>query len=192
MRLFLLKRCGMRHSRVRTLSVSRSGQAMLETALALPLLLLVVLNAINFGYFFYALINIAEAPRAGAQWSIMGSASASHVQPPPAGSSSTPTSVSYLVLQDLAGLPSGSSSEVQVCSQANGVSGSGVNQVSVCTQYGGSKTSTPDKDPEAPLVVLNRVDVWYTFTPLINASAWVGVWPPPAQIHRFVEMRAVN
>ena len=35
-----------------------SGQALIETALVLPLLLFIVLNAVNFAYFFLMALNI--------------------------------------------------------------------------------------------------------------------------------------
>src|SRR5437763_957909 len=40
-----------------------SGQSLIETAFTIPFLLLIALNAINFGYFFFTAINVAAAPR---------------------------------------------------------------------------------------------------------------------------------
>ena len=42
-----------------------AGQALLETALVLPLLLVLILNVINFGYFFFVALNLSAAPRSG-------------------------------------------------------------------------------------------------------------------------------
>ena len=52
-----------------------SGQSLIETALILPLLLLLAFNAINFGYFFFVALNITSAPRSGVQYAILGGAS---------------------------------------------------------------------------------------------------------------------
>ncbi len=49
-----------------------SGQALVETVLLLPLLMAIVLNAINFGYFFLMALNITSAARSGGLYSIMG------------------------------------------------------------------------------------------------------------------------
>src|SRR5207244_13548584 len=44
---------------------SESAQSMTETALLLPILLVLALNTINFGYFFFVAVNLALAPRQG-------------------------------------------------------------------------------------------------------------------------------
>jgi len=49
-----------------------SGQALIETAFVLPVILIIVLNAINFGYFYLVALNLAAAPRAGVEYSIQG------------------------------------------------------------------------------------------------------------------------
>jgi Flp pilus assembly protein TadG len=46
-----------------------SGQALLETALVLPLLLALIFNVINFGYFFFVALNSPSAARAGMECS---------------------------------------------------------------------------------------------------------------------------
>ena len=40
---------------------------MVETVLMMPVLLLFLLNAINFGYFFLTITNLAAAPRMGVE-----------------------------------------------------------------------------------------------------------------------------
>jgi hypothetical protein len=69
-----------------------------------------------------------------------------------------------------------------------------------CIKYGSATTTyTPASDPEAPLFILDRVDVVYTLTPLIPSF----VLPTPAgpislallpslNMHRQVSMREMN
>ena len=94
-----------------------SGQRMVEIALILPLLLMVILNAVNFGYFFLVALNLAAAPRSGAEYSIQGFTSPGQVTLPKAGPLTTTTTVSYLTYQDMRGaLRSPSNASIQVCS----------------------------------------------------------------------------
>jgi Flp pilus assembly protein TadG len=190
---------------------SRSGQSLLETALILPLILLLVLNAINFGYFFIVALHLASAPREGVEYSIQGNLSPSTPSLPPAGPATTNSTVSYLTYQDMASLSgSGASSTtttVRVCSMSILVGGSGVtnagtaNQTANCTTFPSGSTATftgPDSDPESPLFVLQRVDVQYTVTPLISTMSLkvggidLGLLTPSLTFHRQVSMRAIG
>lgn len=154
-----------------------SGQALLETVLLMPLLLAIVLNAINFGYFFLMALNITSASRSGAIYSVMGSSTPAAIALPKAGPAGTSTTVSYLAIQDLTGAVSSPSTNagVHVCSPSVGVLNAGtVNQKSDCTTVGsvGSfPASVPDPelngDSSAPAFMLNRVDIAYQFTPPI-------------------------
>jgi Flp pilus assembly protein TadG len=180
-----------------------SGQSVVETALAIPFLFVIILNAINFSYFFFVALNLTAAPRSGAEYSILGSATPAATALPQAGSSLTTTlGVSYLPVQDLADMAgvtsSGGAVEIQVCTAANGVSGSGSSQTSTCTQYNGFTATTPDSDPGAPTFVLNRVDVKYTFSPLFPgapfnlASLAFCSSTTSCTFYRHVEMRAMG
>lgn len=185
---------------------SACGQSLVETALALPMLLALLFNAVNFGYFFLVALNIAAAPRSGAIYSIQGFSSPSAGSLPAAGPSTTNTTVSYLTYQDMAGaVYSPASTPVQICSQAIGLNSPGTStQKSQCLSYGNTYTfPSPDSDPESPTFVLNRVDVAYTFSPLINGSFFnIVLLASPVcsssggsvacTFHRKVEMRAVN
>ena len=51
--------------RIRKLARNNSGQALVETALILPVMLLVLLNAVNFGYFYLVALNLTAAARDG-------------------------------------------------------------------------------------------------------------------------------
>ena len=144
-----------------------SGQALVETALVLPLLLTVVLNAVNFAFFFLVALNITSSSRTSGIYSIMGGAT------PAAMALPTSTNVSNLALQDLTGAvytPSTSNTNVNVCSSTVGTSGTGSSTVTTCTtssSVGGGYPTSADADPEAPVFLLGRVDVAYQFSPPI-------------------------
>ena len=187
------------------------GQALVETILLVPLMLLIVLNVINFGYFFVVAVNLAAAPRSGVEYSILGFATPGAFSLPVAGS------VSYLSQQDLTGAinaPTGAT--LQVCSSTLGVSGSGAAQITKCASCTGAPTGTsltcgaggagnpaPSADPEAPNFLLDRVDVDYTFTPLIPGTPFGLALLPistcsssggnvTCTFHRQVSMREMN
>jgi hypothetical protein len=185
-----------------------SGQALVETLLLVPLILLIVLNVINFGYFFFVAVNLAATPRSGVEYSILGFSTPSSLSLPDAGPPGTINTVSYLSQQDLTGAinnPTGAS--IQVCSSTVGVSVSGT---SLCQTWDGSTWGTagtgspaPAADPEAPNFILNRVDVDYTFSPVIPGTPF-GLALLPISVcsssggtvtctfHRQVSMRAMN
>jgi len=148
-----------------------SGQALVETVLLLPLLLLIILNAVNFGYFFLMALNITSASRSSAIYSIMGGATPAAIALPKAGP------VSDLAYQDLTGAVYSPSTNagVWVCSPSVGILNAGtVNQKSACTSVG-SIGSFPASEPDpelntsntVPAFMLNRVDIAYRFTPPI-------------------------
>ena len=161
----------------RNLWRSDSVQSLLETALIMPVLVLIVLNAINFGYFFLMALNLSAASRSSTLYSIMGSAAPPSTSFPQAGPTTAPLSVTYVAYQDLTGSvnnPSGNAA-VQVCSPSVGISGAGTTgETSSCSSFpSGTTFPAPDADPElnagntAPAFILQRVDVKYAFTPPI-------------------------
>ncbi len=154
-----------------------SGQALVETVLLVPLLLAIVLNAINFGYFFLMALNITSSARSSGLYSIMGDGTPAAIPVPPAGPTTAPNSVSYIAYQDLTGSvysPSANAG-VQVCSPSVGIVNAGtVNQKTQCTSFGsvgGFQASDPDPELNSsntvPAFLLNRVDVAYQFSPPI-------------------------
>jgi len=164
--------------KIRKLARNNSGQALIETALILPLLLTVVLNAVNFAYFFLMALNITASSRSGAIYSVMGGATPSATALPKGGPVGTTTTVSYLALQDLTGAVFSPSTKagVQVCSSTIGVLNAGTTTMQAqCASYGsvGGGFASADPDPElnsgstAPAFLLNRVDVAYQFSPPI-------------------------
>lgn len=168
------------------------GQSLVETAIMLPLLILLVLNAVNFGYIFLVIVNLTGAARSAALYSIEGSYSPYAQQEAQSGTSSgsalltTPGTVAYTALEDLTGAVSNSTAsttKVQVCTQVNTntTTGSGLNtqnskQVANCevcdTSNGCSASNSfngspaPSADPEQPSFVLNEVDITYQFNAL--------------------------
>ncbi len=156
----------------------------------LPLLLLLVCNVVNLGYFFLVIVNLTGASRSSALYSIEGSYTPYAQPEAPSGTGSatiltTPGTVAYTVYQDLNGAvwnPTGSS--LQICTQMNintgtgsGVNGTGASQLAnceTCTSSGcgavGGGTPAPRADPEAPSFVLNQVDINYQFTTLIPGT----------------------
>jgi len=181
----LRKQCGL-----------QSGQSLLETALLVPLLLLIVLNAINFGYYFIVCIQLASAPREGVEYSIQGSLSAGSNALPKTGPFTATTTVSYLTYQDMLSLNGSSSTPVQVCSKVNGVTSPAdpTQTVSKCITYptAGLTFPAPAPDPEAPNFVLNRVDVRYTVKPLIPATPFGITLIPSLTFSRHVCMRSIG
>ena len=156
---------------------ANQGQALIEFALTLPLLLLLIVNVVNFGGFFYAWITIANAARAGADYAVLGGASA--------GATPTPTGaeIAAVIANDTSYLPNASSLTVGVCQDNNGT-------ITILT---GSCTTVKD-DPEAPSYVLTTVQVAYTYKPFISAGfqfANLGVYAtlPPLTITRMAYMR---
>src|SRR5258708_4957410 len=162
--------------RTSRLAQNSSGQALVETALIMPLMLIVVLNAVNFAFFFLMALNITAASRTSGIYAIMGNATPAARPLPTADPPTTSSTVSYLAYQDLTGsvsTPSTSNTGINVCSSTVGVSGTGSATVTTCTGttgIGGGFPTSAEADPEAPSFLLARVDVAYKFTPPIPAT----------------------
>ena len=171
------------------------GQSLVETALLLPLLIMLVLNVVNLGYFFLCTVNLTGAARTSVLYAIQGAATPFAGAIPPSGGSSpgtNTTSITYLIYQDLTGAlwnPTGVS--VQVCTLANGTNkNTGSTQRASCElcdssgcSAAGNGSPIPDADPEAisptctnasspacSNFLLHRVDINYTFDPLIPGT----------------------
>lgn len=171
---------------------SSRGQSLVETALMLPLLLLLVCNVVNLGYFFLVIVNLTGASRSATLYSIEGSYTPYSLLEPSSGTATssittTPGTVAYDVYQDLTGAvwnPTGVT--VQVCTpvNVNSATGNGTNtqggqqlaNCESCTSSGCSAANgyagspAPGADPEQPNFVLNQVDIQYTFSTLIPGS----------------------
>jgi Flp pilus assembly protein TadG len=169
--------------RQRSSAEPQSGQSLVETVLTLPLLLTLLLNAVNFGYFFFTITNLAAAPRAGVEYSIMGGATPSAITLPANGPSNNALSSSFLTYEDMRGALNAptTNASVQVCSAAAGVVNPGTtNAKAACNTYTGTGVTytfpAAQVDPElnagstAPAFILHQVDVAYKYTPLIPGT----------------------
>jgi len=165
----------------------QEGQSLLETAVAMPLLLAIAFNLINLAYFWFMVLTLAAAPRQGVQYSTQGGHSVATNTTP------TTTEVSNLVYENMTNAVKGattSNTAVRVCSGARGVD-SATNRA-LCDSFGPAFTfSTIAVDPEAQVFVLNRVDVGFTVSPLIPGSAFNVVLPSNMKFHRQVSMRSL-
>jgi Flp pilus assembly protein TadG len=166
------------------------GQSLLETAFLLPFLLTIVFNAVNLGYFFFVFLNLTTAPRQGAEYSIQGAATILQ------GQLATADDVSTLVNEDISGaIASAADAPRRVCTMQLGLVNKGTaSQVPACNLYGSRADpfSAQLPDPEAPYLVLNRVDIQYTVAPLISGKIFNIALPPSLALHRLVYMRVEN
>lgn len=161
------------------------GQSLLETAVAMPLLLGIAFNLINLGYFWFVILTIAAAPRQGVQYSTQGGASLATASAPSA------TDVSTLVFENVTNAVHGAStsnSGVRVCMGVNPAT-----SVANCTAFGDTSIafSSVATDPESPAFTLNRVDVGYRVTPIIPGTAFNVVLPAASVFRRQVSMRSL-
>lgn len=174
------------------------GQSLVETAFMIPLLLVLILNAVNFGYFLLVTLNLTSAARNGIEYAIQGSSTVANTSLPTASGSAAKT-VSSLISQELSSFNTGTLA-VQVCSL--NVPGSSGSTLTNCTTSGsGVQFAKPDPDPEsANGFALNRIDVSYTFNTLIPTAAFnlvVGSFPTckisgSCTFTRHAEMRAMG
>src|SRR5690242_7748656 len=51
---------------------SREGQSLVEFALVLPMIVILIVNVVNFAGFFYAFVTVANASRSAGDYTIMG------------------------------------------------------------------------------------------------------------------------
>lgn len=183
-------------SQLRALCGNRSGQSLVETAAVLSAAALLIIYAVDFGYFFIVAANLTSSARNAAEYSIQGFQTPGQSSLPAAGPPSTSGTVGAIALADLGSLLNSSTvTAISVCSKGIGTSGNYVD----CTSYttgSGSKPFSPTSslatqaDPEAPTFYLNRVDVTYTIQPPIPISVLGANLVPNLNFHRFVVMRA--
>jgi Flp pilus assembly protein TadG len=128
---------------------SCQGQALVETVVLLPLLLLIALNAINFGSYIYAWITVDNAARAAAQYKVYnGVALGSN------GTGPSNAAVQAFAKTDATSLPS-SSSRIAV---------------TVCSNFNGSSSCAPARaDNLSSQYTAWTIDVQYSYVPIIPA-----------------------
>jgi hypothetical protein len=192
---------------------SSRGQSLLETALMMPLMLLVTVNAVNLGYFFFVALNLTSATRTGAEFSMVGPGSPGTTSYPPVCStcSGVGPNVAALLYNDLTGAVFNAvNANITVCSPSvTGTNGTGntggyancvtcTNSTTCGTAVNGS-SGTSHLDPENTTYgfVLNRVQVDYQFTPLVPGTLFNLILVNGAYsngqytFHRAIEMRAM-
>ena len=148
----------------------RKGQALVEFLFILPLVLLLILNLVNFGAFFYAWITVADAARAGANYAIQGGAGVASLSAP------TASQVTTIVNAAMSSLPNASSATVTVCPGTTG-----------CT--------ITNTEPESAYFNIVEVNVSYAYTPLIRGFSFpnLGIYLtiPPTTISQRAAMRSM-
>jgi Flp pilus assembly protein TadG len=164
------------------------GNALLETAVAMPLLLTIAFNVINLSYFWFMVLSLSAAPRMAVEFSTQGGQAL--------GTTSAPTaaSVSQVAYDNMTNAVHGATTAnttVGVCTQKLGLTGGAANcqTFSPSPAFSFSKVAPPD--PEAPVFVLNRVDVGYTVTPPIPGTIFNVVLPSTLNFQRHVYMRSL-
>jgi len=147
--------------------------------MVIPLLILLIVNVVNFGSFLYDWIAVANAARAGAQYFVAGGVSVAGTTPPAL------SAVTTLVTSDLAGLHNQSS--IQVCVSTSNDKAASCNQGTPPANP--PSTDTPEGSP-AVTFVIGAVDVSYTYTPLV--PSWMYITLPPTTIVRRAAMRVLQ
>src|SRR6266849_7161919 len=164
----------------------QEGQSLVETAIAMPLLLGLAFNMINWGYLWFMVLALSAAPRMGVEYATQGGAAGTATAP---GATAVRDLV-WEILTNAVRCATTSNVAVQVCSSSIG--GSSSTGVALCSQYGPAYTfPTPAADPEQPVYVLDRVDVEYTVTPIIPGTAFTVILPANLKFHRQVSMRSL-
>lgn len=152
------------------------GQALVETALVTPLLVLLILNAVNFAYFFLVMLNLTAASRTAVEYAIMGPSTPAENPYPSVGPADATAAgkltVSYVAQQDMTGAIWSPTTQatIQICSIALGIDGTtGLANCQNCTGTTctgiNSGTTAPPADPGN--FVLNQVKITYSFKTLI-------------------------
>lgn len=159
------------------------GQALLELTIVVPLLMLLVILAVNFGGWFYAWTEIGNAARAGANYAILGTDS---VGAPPTPNA---TAINAMISTELTTLPNGSTATVFVCWNNNGTITQITGAAGACT------TTTAPGDPEAGSFFSVTVDITYSYTQFFSTFTFtnlgIRLLQLPTTIHRRVVMRYI-
>ena len=172
------------------------GSSMIETALVMPILVLMLCFAVDIGYFFIVAANLASSSRNAALYSGQGYITPSEHLPSAgtAGSLADTAGAAGIAGGDLAGLANMSTkTQVEVCSKALGVTSTGTGFVAQCSTFpSGALPYAPDQDPESSYGMLtHRVDVVYTVNPPIPVD-FFSFAMPPMTVHWMAEMRAAD
>jgi Flp pilus assembly protein TadG len=163
------------------------GQALVEFALTVPLLLLLIINIVNFGGWLYGWIAVGNAARAAADYAALGSSSVTNPR------EATAANVVSMTQIETASLPNWTSSNptITVCQRYNGTT-TLLRSTDPCP--GG--VIAPPADPEPTFYTNVAVDVTYTYRPFIPLFQFpsLGIYAtiPPTAIHRRAVVRILN
>jgi Flp pilus assembly protein TadG len=167
-----------------------AGQSLIEIALVLPLIAILMVLAVDYGYYFIAAAALTSSARNAVEYAIQGFASPGQASPPTAGPITTSSSVAALAVGDISGfIHASTQTTVQVCSNSVNPNAMGA----TCQTWGATTTTwTPHSDPEPTKFTLYRVDVLYTIYPPVPGR-FMGInLVPKLTFHRKAEMRAMQ
>lgn len=169
---------------------SADGQALVELAVAIPMIFLLIALALNFGTWLYGWVAVGNAARAAGDYALMGGAYAGL---PPTATSST---LQSLINTDLTYLPNTSSSNPNVCVQENnnGTITKLLEAPSGACATANTAYGSAPADPEPATYVSVAVDITYTYTSFFTGSRILGLPLAvlPSTIHRRTVMRMVQ
>lgn len=167
-----------------------AGQSLIETALIMPFFAILMVFAVDYGYYFIVAASLSSSARNAVEYAVQGFSSPAQSTVPTAGPISTSTSVAALAEGDISGFINASTkTTVQVCSNSVNTSASGA----TCKTWGATTTSwTAHTDPESSKFTLYRVDVLYTIYPPIPGTFLGFSLVPKLSFHRSAEMRAIQ
>jgi hypothetical protein len=164
--------------------ISDRATALIETAITLPVLLLLMLNGVNFGLYIFGWVTMSNAARAAVEYQAYNGVAVG-VPSGPAFSD-----ISSLFTTDVSSLPNKASAKLRVCSNTNG-------SISCSTWNGplAGSYSAP-ADPQPSQYTIYYADVEYTYQPLFSAfnfpSLQISLTIPPTTIHQQAAMRSMQ
>ena len=173
------------------------GSSLIETAMVVPVLVLMLCFAVDIGYFFIVAANLVSSSRNAVLYSGQGFVSPAQQQLPSAGTAGSladTAGVAGLAGGDMSGLANmATKTTVQVCSKGIGVTSTSNGYITSCSTFpSGSLSFTPDQDPESTNGMLaQRVDVVYTVSPPIPVDFFTFSLPA-LSVHWSAEMRAID
>jgi|ERR1051325_2912678 len=126
----------------------QAGQSILEMCVAIPMLFLLIVNAVNFGGYIYAWISVVHATRSVSQYAVTGPAylgfgSANGL------ASAPPANPVTVAIGDMTSLPATQTPTV-----------------TVCTGTSAAPTCSGMSDPESTSVI-TTVDISYRYCPFM-------------------------
>jgi hypothetical protein len=176
---------------------SSCGSSMIETALVLPILVLMLCFAVDIGYFFIVAANLASSSRSAVLYSAQGFVAPGQQQLPSAGTAGSlvdTAGAAGLAGGDLSGLAGMAlKTTIEVCSKKIGVTQTSDGYITQCSTFpSGTLNFTPDEDPSSNYGMLTqRVDVVYTVSPPIPVNFFTFTMPA-LTVHWQAEMRALD